>query len=179
MDAGRSQLSRATVSISSPDRARCFEIPNGEAYWADAAWGGPQNSEAGRFSYQTDWFKLGFGKIPPRTSAKAKVEGLKALKEQPSELKNPTVRVEQGSLTIEGTVKTGEYLEYVGRDDASVYDKNWNRLRQLPVRRREYVMPTGWHKLSVVSESSSARPWLSVRFITEGEPLVVRGSRSG
>jgi hypothetical protein len=104
MDAGRSQLSRATVSISSPDRARCFEIPNGEAYWADAAWGGPQNSEAGRFSYQTDWFKLGFGKIPPRTSAKAKVEGLKALKEQPSELKNPTVRVEQGSLTIEGRV---------------------------------------------------------------------------
>jgi hypothetical protein len=156
---------------------RYVEIPNGEVYWSEAAWGGPQKSETGKFDYVTDWFKLGFGKLPPQTSATVKIEGLKALKETAVELKNPTIRAGQGSLAVQGTVHTGEYLEFRGGDKAVVYDKNWDRLRELPTQARGYVMPTGWQKVSVSGESEK-KPWLSVRFITEGEPMLVKGGKS-
>ena len=152
---------------------RYIEIPNGEAYWADAAWGGPMRSEAVRYDYKADWYKLGFGEIPAGATAQVSVEGLQALHESESELHNPVIQVNGGRLAVQGSIKSNHYLEYKGGATAVVYDPDWNRLAELPVAVDNYQMPTGWHTLSVTVEPQAPHPWLSIRFITEGEPMLV------
>jgi len=152
---------------------RYIEIPNGEAYWSDANWGGPTRSPSSEFNYKPNWFKLGFGSIPARTTAKATVEGIKALKEIHSKLENPVIHVDDGTLKIIGTVETEQYIKYTGGDKVSVYDNNWNKLKELPVTKDNYIMEKGYHKLSVTAGQDAPLPWLAVRYITEGEPIII------
>ncbi len=82
----------------------------------------------------------------------------------------------QGALSVHGRVESGQYLWYEGGNSAGVFDENWNRLRDLPVTKSDYSMPTGLHTVSIKA-SSTKRPWLEVQFMTEGEPMIVRQSR--
>jgi hypothetical protein len=152
---------------------RYVEIPNGEAYWTNPAWGGLGRCDATRWEYQPEWFKLGFGALPPHTTVRVGIAGLKALKERPAALRNPTIHVDGGRLLIQGTIESEQYLEYDGGLAAIVYDRNWNKLSELPVKTENYVMPKGWHTLKVTSDEPASRPWLAVRFVTEGDPMVI------
>jgi hypothetical protein len=160
------------VTIDFDDR-RYVEIPNGEVFWADANWGGPLKCDATAWNYHPDWLKIGFGKIPARTAAKVAVAGLKALRELPSRLVNPVIGVNDGELRVRGVVETDQYLAYDGGDVAVVYDKNWNEIRELDVDNKGYVMPRGYHRLSVSTKQPEPLPWMAVRFITEGEGMTV------
>ena len=154
---------------------RYFEIPNGEAYWANSAWGGPDKSAAFRFSYKIEWLKMGFGELPANSKAVVRVEGLQALKETASELRDPIIQVNGGRLAISGSIPTDHYLEFSGGSKAIVYDSNWNKVRELEVKNEGYSMPTGYHAIKITTADSSApRPWMSVRFMTEGEPMVIK-----
>ena len=83
--------------------------------------------------------------MPARSHAKVTVEGIKALSEIPSALVNPVIHVDGSALSIQGTVKTDEILQYEGGTSATLYDKNWNKIADLPVKADNYVMPTGYH----------------------------------
>lgn len=154
---------------------RYFEIPNGEVFWAGADWGGPIRCAATAFNYNPNWFKLGFGSMPAHSRAKVTVDGIKALGEIPSALVNPVIHVDGGALHVTGTVKTDQILQYEGGTFATLVDKNWNKLAELPVMADNYVMPTGYHKITVTGDRGDPQPWMFVRFITEGDdPIVVR-----
>ena len=152
-----------------------FEVPNGEAFWAGADWGGPIRSAATACNYNPKWFKLDFGSIPARKTVKVTVEGIKALKDIPARLVNPVIGVGGGRLSVQGTVKTDEILQYEGGKSATLYDKNWNKIADLPVLADKYVMTTGYHKVTVTGDQDSPQPWMFVRFITEGDdPIVIK-----
>jgi len=102
------------------------------------------------------------------------IEGIKALKDLPSALVNPVIHVGRGTLRVEGTVKTDEILQYEGGNSATLYDRNWNRIADLPVQADRYVMPSGYDRIKVTGDQKDPQPWMFVRFITEGDdPIVV------
>ena len=154
-------------------------------FWAGADWGGPIRCAATAFNYNPNWFKLDFGSMPAHSHAKVTVEGIKALSEISSALVNPVIHVGGGTLSIQGTVKTDEILQYEGGHSATLYDKNWNEITDLPVKADNYVMPTGYHKVTVTNGTVTGdqdnpqpwmpQPWIFVRFITEGDDPIVIG----
>ena len=112
--------------------------------------------------------------MPAHRTSRVTVEGIKALKETPAALTNPVIHVGGGTLSVRGTVRTDEILQYEGGRSATLYDRNWNKLADLPVKADNYVMPTGYHKVSVTGDQDDLRPWMFVRFITEGaDPIVI------
>ena len=150
---------------------RYFEIPNGEAYWVGSDWGGPRRSLSAAYNYQTDWFKLGFGEIPVRRKATVKVEGLKALAETEVTLRNPVIHVGDGTMTIEGEVKSNQQLRYTGGNTVGLHDRNWKKIEDLPVKLDDYVIGKGYHKVWLTADGP--KTWAFVRFSTEGEPITV------
>lgn len=150
---------------------RYFEIPCGEAYWVEEAWGGPIRCATPQFNYNVRWFKLGFGEIPDGKTVTVKIEGLRALVEKEATLTNPVIHLGKfGKMTIIGKVKSHQQLRYTGGKSVSLYDRNWNKLKDLPVKLEEYEMATGYQDIHVIAEGP--RTWAHVRFSTEGEPLV-------
>jgi len=152
---------------------RYVEIPNGEVAWASGDWGWRMATKQADYA-KVSWMRIGLGRIPPATETSILVEGLTALAEIPTRLENPTVQTGQGSLTVKGIIKSGEYLQYDGGKTATVCDENWNRLRELPVETRDYTMPAGWAPVSITTTQTNPLPWLEVQFMTEGEAMVVR-----
>ncbi len=151
---------------------RTITIPSGEASWADGDWG--WRFSAKHFDYgKVDGIRLGFGSIPARTSAKVRISNLRLLADKASKLVNPVVRTGVGSLTVDGEIETGCYLWYEGDEVATVYDRNWNKLRELKVARNNYVMPAGFGPVCVDVAQGSPRPWLEVQAIVTGDPLLV------
>lgn len=148
-----------------------FEIPNGEVYWVGSDWGGPTRSQSASFKYQTDWFKLGFGEIPTRSKATVKVEGLKALAETEVTLRKPIIHVGDGTMTIQGEIKSNQQLRYTGGNSVGLYDRNWKKIKDLPVKLDNYVMKKGYQKVWLTADGP--KTWIFVRFSTEGEPMTV------
>jgi hypothetical protein len=114
------------------------------------------------------------GRVPPATETSVLVEGLTTLAEIPTQLENPIIQTGQGSLTVKGIIKSGEYLQCDGGKTAAVFDENWNRLRELPVEACDYTMPTGRAPVSITTTQTNPLPWLEVQFMTEGAAMVIR-----
>ena len=149
---------------------RTIVIPTGEVSWADGNWGRRQGTE--RFSYGViSGVAMGFGYIPAKASPRVKVENLQLLEDRPSKLINPVVAVGAGELQVSGEVESGQYLHYTGGDTAGVYDENWHLLKQLPVTRRDYLMPSGKAPVSVKVADGAPTPWLETQFFSEGAPI--------
>ncbi len=150
---------------------RDIEIPNGEAAWASARWGWRMATKHTDYA-RPRTCRIGVVHLPPRTAASIRVERLTALAELPVVLENLVIRTGGGTLTVQGSVASGEYLRYDGGDTASVHDENWNRLRELPAVKSDYTMPAGWAPVSIAA-ASPAPPWIEVQFMTEGPPMAV------
>lgn len=154
------------------DGERYIEIPNGEASWTSGHWGWRVGTHRSNYD-KVGRFKIGFGHVPPETTANIKVRGLKALREIDTKLVDPVIHVAGGWLRVAGSVASGNYLEYSGGDKATVYDKNWNRLKQLSVSRHNYQMPKGLSEISITASGRKALPWLAVQIMTEGKPIPI------
>ena len=153
---------------------RTIIIPNGEVAWASGYWG--WRFAAKYFEYAgVGQIDLGFGYIPARSHPRVKIENLRLVPERPCRLTNPIVHTGAGTLRVSGEIETGQHLEYSGGAVAVVYDKNWNRLKELKVTAIDYTMPHGFAPVKVEAQEGTPRPWLDVRFITKGEPVVVPG----
>jgi hypothetical protein len=151
---------------------RSIVIPTGEVSWADGHWGRRPGTE--RFGYSTiTGAAMGFGYVPAHTSARVKVENLRLLEDRPSRLVNPVIAIGNGTLAVTGVVDTGQYLCYTGGDAALVLDENRKTLKELPVIRRDYMMPAGMAAVSVSVLNDAPLPWLEVQFTTYGTPIRV------
>jgi hypothetical protein len=151
---------------------RDIEIPNGEVAWSSGQWGWRMDTKHTDYARQR-WCRVGFGRLPPRSKAAVRIEALAALAESLATLDKPVIRAGSGTLTVQGSIASGEYLHYAGGSVATVLDENWNRLRELPVEQKDYVMPTGWAAVSVTSAGTHTKPWLEIQCLTEDKPMPV------
>lgn len=153
---------------------RHVEIPHGEAAWSSGAWGWRMDTKHADYT-RVSTLKIGFGFVPPRTNASVLVENLQALREAPTTLQNPIFRCNGGTLSVQGTIASGQYLEYSGGERATLYDENWQKIQDLPVTLNNFTAPTGEVKIAVTSTQTTPLPWLETQFLTEGTPLKVGG----
>jgi len=151
---------------------RYVEIPNGEVSWASSNWGWRWETKSADYS-KVRTVQIGFGQLPPSKKATVKVEALTALGEIPVALKHPVVHIGSGQLRVQGDIGSGQFLQYTGGDQATLYDENWHQLGEFPVEKNNYIMPFGQAIVSVYNELSSPAPWLDVQFITTGTPLTI------
>ena len=119
---------------------RYVEIPNGEAAWCMAQWGWRMSS----WKY-IDYSKIfsmhvAIGRINANSSVNIRVWGMKALYEHPVTLKNPTLHINQGYLTIKDSVKSDEQIRFRGGNTADICDLSWNVLRTASVTKNEFVL---------------------------------------
>jgi hypothetical protein len=143
-------------------------IPIGEAARTTGTWGMRYHTKRagyGAFGAVT----IGFGRVMAKTYPKVLVENLRMLGETPSALKNPVIHAGSGTLSIQGEVKSDQYLWYQGGDTVGVYDLNWHLLATLPVVQKDYAVDKGFSEFWIDGESGNPPPWLDVQFITMGE----------
>jgi hypothetical protein len=90
-------------------------------------------------------------------------------------LTDPVIEISgSGSVQVSGSLNSGEYLEYTGGNTATVYDKNWNFLRNLSVQvQSSFTVPSGDVSVTV---GGSGSPSLEVQFIVSGVPYVLKAN---
>ncbi|MDF7800139.1 hypothetical protein P4C99_11740 [Pontiellaceae bacterium B1224] len=87
---------------------------------------------------------------------------------------NPTVSLGSGgSLTVTGTVASGQYLEYYGGSTAQLYDNNWNLLGNLPAANSSFSVSSGANTVTV-NNGGSSTPTIETQFIVLGAAYVLK-----
>jgi hypothetical protein len=148
-------------------------IPIGEAARTTGRWGMRYHSRhAGYGGIGT--VSIGFGRVPANTAPKVLIENLRIVGEKPSSIRNPVIHAGAGTLTIEGEVKSDQYLWYQGGDSVGVYDLNWHQLATLPVKRENYEIDKGISEFWIDGESATPEPWFDVQFLTKGEVMPLK-----
>ncbi len=102
--------------------------------------------------------------MPTRRKATVKVEGLKALAETEVTLRNPVIHIGNGTMTIEGEVKSNQQLRYAGGNTVGLHDRNWKKIKDLPIKLDNYVTGKGYHRARLTADGP--RTWAFVRFST-------------
>jgi len=150
---------------------REVQIPSGEVAWGHSKWGWRWG--ATKFDYsRIRTVRAGFGTVPPKTHARVTVSNIRPLRETPTWLQDFTIRVgADGELTVPGTIPSDHYLWYRGGDSVGLYDINWNKVRDIPVRKHDFVFPTGKLTVELNANSADQLPWLETQFFTKGKPL--------
>ena len=152
---------------------RYIEIPHGEVSWASGAWGWRMDTKSNNYA-RPGQVKIGFGQLPPRSTASVKVEQLTALGEMAVALVDPVVRVGAGKIRVRGSVPSGHFLEYSGGKEAVVYDENWHRRGVLPVSAENTTPATGPVAVGVQVAATGPQPWIDAQFITTGPAMIVK-----
>ena len=75
---------------------------------------------------------------------------MRFLPEKESVLKDAVIQVGEGKMTILGEVESGHYLWYQGGDSVSVYDLNWNKLKELPIKNNSYQASNGDNEIKII-----------------------------
>ena len=145
-------------------------IPIGEAARTTGRWGMRYSSKSHGYG-PIGAVSIGFGRVMANTQPKVLIENLRMVGEAPSSVKNLTVHAGSGTLTVQGEVKTDQYLWYQGGDSVGVYDLNWHLLQTLPVVRKDYEVDKGFNEFWIDGECPDPAPWFDPQFITKGETL--------
>ena len=114
----------------------------------------------------------GFIDVPSGQSASVTIEGAKALQESAVSLDNLSMATDGGTLSVTGSIASGNYLVYEGGSTATVLNPNRQFVSTLP------VSTTNWQKSQGSSQvtlgcSSTIKPWLKVLFKTLDAPFAV------
>ena len=147
-------------------------IPIGEAARTTGRWGMRYSSKSHGYG-PIGAVSIGFGRVMANTQPKVLIENLRMVGEAPSSVKNLTVHAGSGTLTVQGEVKTDQYLWYQGGDSVGVYDLNWHLLQTLPVERKDYEVDKGFNEFWIDGECANPAPWFDAQFITKGEAIPI------
>ncbi len=154
---------------------RDIVIPTSTASWTDLRWFWKMDVKNMQHEEPIGLVSLGFGHVPPKTAATAVVSNLRLLAETPAALVNPTVKINDGELQIQGEVKSDHYIWFTGGDTLGVYDLNWNEVARLPVTKKDFVAPGKGSQVEyqILSEGEEPFPYLGVEIFTAGEPMLI------
>ena len=153
---------------------RLIEIPHGEVAWSQASWGWRADTKYCDYASMGE-VALGFGFVPPRTKARVTVGRLQALAEIPVTITDPLLTIGSQQMAMKGAVASGEYLVYEGGAFVTVYDANWNKVRDLSFSGPEITVPTGPVTVSFRSTSAGPEPWVELQLTASGEPMIITG----
>jgi len=151
---------------------RYVEIPNAQVAWSTGYWGWRMGSKRTYYDNVT-WLKMGIGYLPAGRAAEVRVEQLTALNEHPVELRNPRFSIGDTTLEAEGVLSSGQYLVWEGGATCTVYDENWHKKSDLPLRRNTLMAPKGDLRFSIEGETGALLPWLEVQVMTRDEPMII------
>jgi hypothetical protein len=98
------------------------------------------------------------------------------VEENSADLQDPLIKVNGGGLSIQGKVQPGEYLKYEGGAEAQVYDCNWNLLRELPARKKAFILNQGVNSITTDAGRGSHNSDLKVQYITRGPAYVLESN---
>ena len=155
---------------------RYIEIPNAQVAWSTGYWGWRMGSKRTYYD-QVNWLKLGFGVVPAHARARVGVEGITALHEIATALRNPVLHAGDARLELKGTVASGQYLTWEGGPAGTVYDANWNRIAEVPVIAGGFAVPTGEFDCQITADEGGPAPWLELQLLTRDDPIVVRDAQ--
>jgi hypothetical protein len=145
-------------------------IPTSETSRTAGGWGMRYATKRATYGIFHGVF-IGFGRVPANTHAKVLIENLRMVGEKPSSIKNPVIHAGEGTLAIQGEVKSDHYLWYQGGGKVGLYDKNWNLQAELPAVATNYEVDKGFSEYWIDGECPDPMPWLDVQFITKGETI--------
>jgi hypothetical protein len=148
-------------------------IPIGEAARTTGRWGMRYSSKSHGYG-PVGAIAIGFGRVMPNTQPKVLIENLRMVGEASTSVKNLTVHAGNGTLTVQGEVKTDQYLWYQGGNSVGVYDLNWHLIQTLPVKRQNYDVDKGFSEYWIDGECATPAPWFDVQFITKGEVMSLK-----
>ncbi|MEI8036947.1 MAG: hypothetical protein WCJ14_01030 [Verrucomicrobiota bacterium] len=151
---------------------RDIVIPCGEVSWTDARWGWYMRTKGAEYG-KLGKMAIGLGKVPPKTSVDIKVSKLRILPEVPTALNNPTIHVGAGLLQITGTIPSESYVWYQGGNSLGVYDLNWQKTADLPLKKRNFSAPQGRLNISLECKEANPTPWLECQFFVKDTPMIV------
>ncbi len=146
-------------------------IPCGEVSWSDARWGWRFATKGSKYGTLRR-MSIGLGKVPPKTTVDIKVSKIRLLPEVPTALINPVIMIGAGSMQLSGTVPSDSYVWYTGGDTIGVYDLNWKKRADLPVKKKAFIAPRGPLQIRVESPGSNPMPWLECQFFVKGSVCV-------
>lgn len=159
------------VPIDFTDR-RYIEIPDAQVAWSTGYWGWRMGNK--RPYYEgVNWLKMGFGYLPPKTSATVRIEALCALREIPATVENLQIQLGTGLLRLEGAVSTGQYVTWDGAGQARLFDANWTLLKELPVHAENFSAPQGKVTCRIQGVTNDPSPWFRLQLMTRDKPIVV------
>lgn len=160
------------------DGRRYIEIPNGEVSWARSDWGWRMETKSNDYGHVRQ-VRIGFGQLPPHTTATVKLERLTALGEISTALQNPSIHVGNGRIRIRGSVPSGHFVQYTGGQNAILFDENWRKRGEFPVETTDPTIPSGSIQISVNTEQQRPWPWLDGQFLATGAPIPVGSAEWG
>lgn len=151
---------------------RYIEIPNAQVAWSTGYWGWRMGSKRTYYS-DVRWLKMGFGILPPKSHPRVRVEGLKALREIATKLRNPVLRIGDASLKVNGVLESSQYLVWDNEDMCEVFDANWHQVGTLPVIRDRFSWPNGEAEFKIDADAGAILPWVEVQLLTRDDPIAV------
>ena len=113
-------------------------------------------------------------RIPAQTTVECRLSPVEALADQPTRLVDPTLNINQDSLTFPATLSDDEYLEYQGEGRARVYDPN-NVLREEVEPMGQATMASGANEIQFGGAATSSEYRARVTIITRGEAQEAAG----
>ena len=117
-----------------------------------------------------DRISIGLVNVPAGATALVAIENVKALAETEVLLTDMQLSIGSSSLTVDGSVDSGNYIVYEGGDTAAVLDPDRNFVEDLPVTLNNWNINQGQSDVSL-SCSSVDKPWLKVLFKTVDAPF--------
>lgn len=152
---------------------RYIEIPHSQVAWAEGRWGWRMGSKHAHYD-AVNWVKMGFGMLPAKSKTRVTVEGLTALREVDTQLKNAVLHFGSKSVTLQGAIPSGTYLTWDGGETAVLYDANWNETGRLSVTGGSREVPEGPFEFRLTSsDTDTPPPWIDLQLLTRGVPIVV------
>ena len=151
--------------LSEPEAERIYEYP----------WPHSVKWPTRHLNYKTVG-RLAFwlNQIPAQTTVRCQLSPVEALADQPTRLVDPTLKVNQDSLTFPATLSDDEYLEYQGEGRARVYDPN-NVLREEVEPMGQATMASGANEIQFGGAATSSEYRARVTIITRGEAQEAAG----
>ncbi|MFH1924161.1 MAG: hypothetical protein ABIP48_30265, partial [Planctomycetota bacterium] len=115
---------------------------------------------------------LWFNNVPAKETVTCHLSPIRALPALPSSLRNPSVTVGGKRITFPVNVETGQFLEFLGPDDCTLYGPKGEALREVKPEGDAPVLEPGANQVEFACEPlEGVNPRAYVSVITEGEPF--------
>ncbi|MCL5097499.1 MAG: hypothetical protein M1608_08220 [Candidatus Omnitrophica bacterium] len=110
--------------------------------------------------------------VPPNRSVAYYLSPIEALREHPTTLENPSIKVDNQSIAFPVTLENNWYLEYWGAGDATVYDQEGHTRSTAQVEGAVPSVSAGVNKLEFLCNSSPGqRRHARIQVFTQGDAI--------